>query len=74
MSWGQICLMYGLTWSSVLADVDSRAAANGLSALPPDEGQGLRSALNQGVSPTFTPEPYYPGLQVTPQPPSGVCP
>jgi sugar lactone lactonase YvrE len=73
LSWGDICLKYGLTWSSVIADVDNRTGAAGLTPMEPNSDQSQRSCVNDGVSPTPTPQPVVPFSTVTLQPTPGAC-
>jgi hypothetical protein len=75
MSWGQICASYGLSWPTVLAETEGKAATAGLQAAELDPSQAFQDALNQGaVLPTATPAPYLPSGQFTPAPSSPGCP
>lgn len=73
LSWGEICETYGLTWSGVIADVDSRMG--GLTPVDADPGQCLQTISN-GSEVMEAPDnpPYVPAGSLTPFAPSLVCP
>lgn len=75
MSWGEICEAYGLTWDSVIADVDARRGGSGLTPTDADPGECLQSISNgSGVIPEPANPPYVPAGSLTPSAPSLVCP